>query len=93
MSRNIKWVAGGIEAVLGMPIIGASIILGFVWTPLMIMLILHIVGLVFAGQEKRKKSGHILGIFASCLGIIPFIGMLLHMATAITLLMEASKGK
>ena len=46
-----KWVAGGLEALLGIPIIGAGIILGLLWTPLAIMLVFHIVNLVFSMKE------------------------------------------
>lgn len=46
--RVTKWVAGGLEALLGIPVLGASIIIGLVWTPLAIMLVFHIVNLVLS---------------------------------------------
>ena len=49
--RVTKWVAGGIEALLGIPVIGASIIIGLVWVPLAAMLAFHIVNLVLSKKE------------------------------------------
>lgn len=86
-----KWVAGGIEALLGVPIIGATIILGLVWSPLVIMLAFHIVNLVFSKNENLPITGSVLGIIASALGWIPFVGMIMHIITAIFLMIEAYK--
>ena len=86
-----KWVAGGIEALLGVPIIGATIILGLVWSPLVIMLSFHIVNLVFSKNENLPITGSVLGIIASALGWIPFVGMIMHIITAIFLMIEAYK--
>ena len=86
-----KCVAGGIEALLGVPIIGATIILGLVWSPLVIMLAFHIVNLVFSKNENLPITGSVLGIIASALGWIPFVGMIMHIITAIFLMIEAYK--
>ncbi|MFB4212545.1 hypothetical protein ACE1TH_11610 [Shouchella sp. JSM 1781072] len=90
-SRTIKWVSGGLEALWGLPILGGALIISLSWTPLFFMLILHIIGLAFATRENRKKTGHILGILASALGLIPIVGMILHILAAIFLLVEAGK--
>lgn len=92
-SRILKWVTGGLEALLGIPIIGGSIVIGFLWTPLVLMLILHIVALVFSVRENEKRHGNILGIVTSCLAWIPFLGMIMHIVTAIVLMIDASKGE
>ncbi|SDJ23025.1 hypothetical protein [Natribacillus halophilus] len=92
-SRIIKWVTGGLEAVWGIPILGGSMIIGMVWIPLIVMLVLHIIGIVFAAKEDRNKSGHILGILASALGWIPGVGMILHILAAIFLMIEAGKNQ
>ncbi|WAA09823.1 hypothetical protein [Fervidibacillus albus] len=91
VSKVLKWVTGGMEAFLGIPIIGASIIIGFLWTPLIVMLILHIVTLVFSLKEDSEIAPSILGIVTSCVGWIPFVGMTLHIITAILLMISASK--
>ncbi|WP_413376254.1 hypothetical protein [Alkalihalobacillus sp. 1P02AB] len=90
-SRVMKWIFGGLEAFWGIPFIGGLIILSLAWIPLGIMLILHIIGLVFASKENRSKTGHILGILASALGWIPGVGMILHILAAIFLMIEAGK--
>ncbi|MCZ2259858.1 hypothetical protein [Sporosarcina sp. G11-34] len=91
-TRILKWVTGGLESIIGFPIIGGAIVISLMWTPLLLMLALHIVSLVLSSREQgRKKTGHILGIIASCLGWIPFVGMVMHILTAIFLMMEAGK--
>ena len=89
--RKLKWVSGGLEALLGVPVLGASIILGLYWIPLVIMLALHIITLVLTNKNGGKSIGSILGIVTSCLGWIPFVGMVLHILSAIFLMIDASK--
>ncbi len=90
-SKILKWVSGGLEALLGIPLIGASIIIGFLWFPLVIMLALHIVTLVFTRKEGGSTVGSILGIVTSCIAWIPFVGMIMHILTAIFLMIDAAK--
>ena len=33
ISRILKWTTGAFEAVLGVPILGAAIVIGFLWAP------------------------------------------------------------
>lgn len=91
--RVTKWVAGGLEALLGIPVLGASIIIGLVWTPLAIMLVFHIVNLVLSKNEDLPVAGSILGIVGNAIGWIPFVGMIMHILTAIFLMVEAYKTK
>lgn len=90
-TKVLKWVSGGFEALWGLPVIGGMLIVSAYWTPLLLMLALHIVSLVLASKAGKKKTGHILGIIASCVGWIPFVGMVMHILTAIFLMIEASK--
>lgn len=87
--RITKWVAGGVEALLGIPVLGASIILGLVWTPLVIMLAFHIVNLVLSKKEDLPITGSILGIVGNVIGWIPFVGMIMHIITAVFVMIEA----
>lgn len=91
--RILKWVTGGLEALLGIPVLGGSIIISLLWTPLVLMLALHVVGLVLSIKSNMKRVGHILGIVSSCVGFVPFVGMVLHILTAIFLLIEAAKNE
>ncbi|WP_179874505.1 hypothetical protein [Bacillus sp. AFS002410] len=50
--KNMKWISGGFEALLGIPAIGGSIVIGFGYTPLFIALILHIITLVLAYNQN-----------------------------------------
>lgn len=92
-SKILKWVSGGLEALLGVPILGGTIVIGLVWTPLAMMLILHIVTLVFTKKEGGSTTGSILGIVTSCVAWIPFVGMIMHIITAIILMIDAAKAK
>lgn len=91
VSRILKWVTGGMEAVLAVPILGATIVIGFLWVPLAIMLALHIVTLVLTKKDGGSTTGSILGIVTSCIAWIPFVGMIMHTLTAIFLMLDAAK--
>ncbi|RFU64709.1 hypothetical protein [Peribacillus glennii] len=86
----LKWVTGGLEAILGIPVLGGTIVIGMAWTPLIAMLILHIITLVFCARNNEKKHGSILGIVTSCIAWIPVVGMILHIITAIFLMVDAA---
>src|SRR5699024_12123985 len=86
----LKWVTGAFEAILGIPLIGASIILSFAWTPLFAMLILHIITLVMTKRDNGASTGSILGIITSCVGWIPLVGMVMHILSAIFLMINAA---
>ncbi|MFT4414472.1 hypothetical protein ACLM5H_11490 [Fredinandcohnia humi] len=91
VSRILKWVSGGLEAILGIPILGGSIVLGFFWVPLGIMLVLHIITLVLTKKDGGATTGSILGIVTSCIGWIPIVGMIMHILSAIFLMLDANK--
>ena len=92
-STLLKWISGGLELVLGIPVLGAIIIISTAWTALWVMLALHIVTLVFSIREQTKTHGSILGIITSLLGWIPFVGWIMHIITGILLLVDAAKSK
>jgi hypothetical protein len=90
-ARTMKWVTGFMEAFLGIPIIGGLFIISLSWAPLIIMFILHIVTLVLSNQNREQSYGSICGIITSVLGWIPFLGMLMHIITAIVLFISANR--
>jgi len=89
--RLLKWVSGGLEAFFGIPILGGSIILSLSWTPLIVMLVLHIIIVVFSYQQDETAYGNIVGIVTSCIAWIPIIGMIMHIITAIVIFIEVIK--
>lgn len=89
-SRVMKLITGLFEAILAIPILGGTIVLGFSYIPLVIMLILHIVTLFLTNKDKGASAGSILGIITSCLAWIPILGWLLHTITAIVLFINAA---
>lgn len=90
-SRVLKWVTGGLEAFLGIPVLGGYIILSFFWIPLVVMFVLHIITLVLTICDKGPFEGSILGIITSCVGMIPVLGMIMHILSAVFLMISASK--
>lgn len=90
-SRVLKWVTGALEAILGIPVIGGTIIVSLLWIPLPVMFVLHIVTLVMTNKDGGNKNGSILGIVTSCVGWIPIVGMIMHILTAIFLMISAAK--
>jgi predicted branched-subunit amino acid permease len=90
-SRILKWITGGLEVFLGIPVLGGLIIIGTFYTPLVVMLILHIITLVLSAKNNELKYGSILGIVTSLVAWIPIVGMILHIITGILLMVTAAK--
>ncbi|PWU67065.1 hypothetical protein [Gracilibacillus dipsosauri] len=88
ISGVLKLIGAGFEFFLGIPGYGGVFILSLLWTPLLFMLIYHIVTLVISKNNHTPIWGPIVGIIASTLGIIPGLGMLLHWAAFICLLID-----
>lgn len=90
-SRILKWVTGALEAILGIPVLGAAIVIGLLWFPLAIMLVLHIITLVLTKKDGGASVGSILGIITSCVAWIPGVGIIMHILSAIFLMINAAK--
>jgi hypothetical protein len=90
-SNVLKWTSFGLEALLAIPILGGTIILGLYWLPLAFMFILHLVTLILCLQSKTSNYGSVVGIIASVLGWIPVLGWALHVASAVALLVSLLK--
>ena len=56
-SRILKWVSGGLEALWGIPLLGGTLVISLAYTPLILMLALHVVGLVFAIKKTKFGQG------------------------------------
>lgn len=90
MVRNLKWLGAAFEAMLGIPVLGGLFIISMGYSPLGFMLVFHIVVLILSITRLNKVSfGPIVGITASVLGFIPFLGMFLHWVAAIALAIDA----
>ncbi|MFF2481761.1 hypothetical protein [Paenibacillus sp. NPDC058071] len=92
-ARTLKWVTGSLELVLGIPIMGGLIVMGFAYTPLFVMFVLHILTLIFSTQARTTIYGSIMGLITSLLAWIPILGMLMHLTSAILLMVSASSMK
>ncbi|MFC4558029.1 hypothetical protein ACFO3D_07385 [Virgibacillus kekensis] len=89
LSRIMKFITGGAEAFLGIPFIGGAYILGTGWTPLLVMFVLHLITVVIAYRDRGSIAGNILGMITSVVGVIPIVGMIMHIITAIVILIDA----
>lgn len=89
LPRVLKFISGGAEAFLGIPIIGEAFIITTNWGVLIIMFILHLMTFLIARNEGGSVIGSLVGMIASAVGFFAFAGMLMHMAAAITLLANA----
>ncbi|WP_082232184.1 hypothetical protein [Halobacillus massiliensis] len=89
-SRILKWVTGSLEAILAIPFFGGALIISLYWTPLAVMLALHIITLVLTKKDKGASRGSVLGIITSCIGWIPVIGMIMHILSAIFLMVDGA---
>lgn len=89
-ARILKLVSGLLEAILGIPVLGGLIVISTGWAVLGAMLILHIVTLIFSANEKRGFGSSIVGIVTSCIAWIPIVGMIMHIISAVVLLISAA---
>jgi len=89
--KILKVVTGIMETFLGIPFVGGMVVVSFLYLPLMVMMILHIITLVYCNQENIDKAPSTLGIVTSCLAWIPFVGMIMHLLTGVFLLTSALK--
>ncbi|WP_080872458.1 hypothetical protein [Oceanobacillus timonensis] len=93
ISQVMQLITGIFEGLLGIPLFGGVYIMGSGYTPLFVMLILHIITLFLANRDGRWIAGSILGIVTSIIGFIPLVGMVLHWATCIVLIISVFQPK
>lgn len=93
-AKTLKLVTAISETILAIPIYGWLLVISLLWTPLIILLVLHITTLVIGNEEWGiPKWGSISGIITSLLWWVPFLGMALHILTAILLWIDFSRIK
>lgn len=93
LNRYYKIFIGLFELLLAVPFLGASIVIGSGWTVLGFLMFLHIVGIVISILTNQTKTGHVVGVVANLIAVIPFVGMLAHAITGIFLLVEGFNNK
>jgi uncharacterized membrane protein YhaH (DUF805 family) len=92
VSRILKWVSGGFEAFLGIPFLGGTFILASGWAPLQFMFFFHLTAMIVCAVQKQRMHGSILGMITSVVGLIPVVGMMMHILTAFVLIVDAVRG-
>ncbi|MDQ0493812.1 hypothetical protein [Paenibacillus brasilensis] len=90
-SKTLKWITGGLELFLAIPVLGGLIVVNSAYTVLFFMLIFHIVTLVLSVTNREPFYGSILGIVTSVVGWIPIVGWLMHLLSGIFLMITAAQ--
>lgn len=90
-SKVMKWVTGSFELLLAIPFLGGLIVMGSGYSVLGLAFILHAVTLVLSSRDKEPIYGSVVGIITSALAWIPILGWLLHLITAILLMVSAAQ--
>ncbi|MDX8045100.1 hypothetical protein SH601_03790 [Gracilibacillus sp. S3-1-1] len=83
-----KLIGASFEFYLGIPFVGGAFIVSFFWLPLIAMLAYHIITLTLSQNNHATIWSPVIGIIASILGFIPFLGMVLHWIAFICLLID-----
>jgi hypothetical protein len=83
VSNYLKLAAAILETIMAIPVLGGAIVIGMLYTPLFIALIVHIAALIFSKQENKSILGPIFGIITSLIAWIPFVGFVMHIIAAI----------
>ncbi|NHN31916.1 hypothetical protein [Paenibacillus agricola] len=90
-SKVLKWVTGGLELFLAIPVLGGFVVLGTSYLALVVMFALHIITLVLSSQNKEPIYGSVVGIVTSLLAWIPFVGWILHLTSGVLLMATAAQ--
>lgn len=90
-SQVLKLITAICETVLAVPVLWWTIVLSWLWLPLWVMLVLHIITLVFCVNEKEPIKWNISWIATSVLWFIPFLWMILHIVSAVLLWIDLSQ--
>jgi hypothetical protein len=90
ISTRLKWITAICEGILGFPILGAIIVISLSWTPLFVMLLLHILTYFLSKQNHESTYGSVLGIITSLVAWIPGVGFILHLLSAVLLMISAA---
>jgi hypothetical protein len=93
LSKAMKLLTGVMEAVLAIPVLGGLIVIASAYWVLVIMCVLHAVTLMIAVKQHDSYYGSVMGIVTSMLAWVPFLGWLLHLLTAVLLLVSAFRSK
>ncbi len=82
-------VAAIYETFFAIPFLGWMVYVGSWGNFIVVSLVIHILTLVLANQEKRNITGSMAGILATAFAIIPFIGWALHVIAAVLNYLQA----
>ncbi|WP_141500938.1 hypothetical protein [Paenibacillus luteus] len=85
----LLWITGICEGILGIPVLGGLLVFISSWSFLVYMLFAHIITLAFCIWKRKPFYPSVIGIGASALGWIPFLGMTLHILAAVFLIRNA----
>ncbi|AIQ27205.1 membrane protein [Paenibacillus sp. FSL P4-0081] len=92
IGKLFKWGTFAYEAFLALPFIGGAFVVANAWVPLGVAFLLHAVAVIILLRERGSIIGNAVGIITSVVGLIPFVGWIMHAITALILLVEGISG-
>jgi predicted branched-subunit amino acid permease len=92
-STIMKWITGVCEALLGIPFLGGLFVLANGWAPLLFMGVVHLITLLLSVRDNENKYGSIFGIITSIVALIPVVGMVMHIISALVLFVAAIRSR
>lgn len=88
IGKLFKWGTFAYEAFLALPFIGGAFVVANAWVPLGVAFLLHAIAVVILLRERGPVIGNVVGVVTSVVGLIPFVGWIMHAITAFILLVE-----
>lgn len=85
-AKKLRMITGILEAILAIPFLGGKIVIGFLYLPLILMFVFHIVTLILNKNNHEPIAGSVLGMITSLMAWVPILGWIMHLGTAIILL-------
>ncbi|OXM13065.1 hypothetical protein [Paenibacillus herberti] len=92
LAKALRIISGICEGLLAIPFLGGLFVISSGYSALGFMFIFHLIVLFISRSQREPIYGSAAGIAASLLGWIPFLGFILHAASAALLLFSAFQG-
>ena len=91
--RLYKMILGLVELFFAIPIFGGGFIIAHAYTPLVVLIVLHAVGVALANGARKTKGIHIFGVVGNMVAFIPIVGWLVHLLVGLGLLISGFNDK
>ena len=86
--RLYKMILGLVELFFAIPFFGGGFIIAHAYSPLILLVVFHAVGIALANGARKTKGIHILGVIGNMAAFIPIVGWLVHLLVGLGLLIS-----